>query len=119
MYKDVQQTERLLRAIYSPQNYYCIHVDTKSADVIHEAIKAIARCFDNVFVTSKSIDVQWGTYSVLEPELMCMQLLWNYTSWKFFINLTGQEWPLKTNLEIVKILKIFNGSNGIEGFKTK
>ena len=29
MYKDPEQVERLLHAIYRPQNHYCIHVDSK------------------------------------------------------------------------------------------
>ena len=27
MHKEVEQAERLLRAIYRPQNSYCIHID--------------------------------------------------------------------------------------------
>ena len=38
-----------------------------------------------------------------------------YTDWKYHINLAGQEFPLKTNLELVRILKAFNGSNLIQG----
>ena len=35
MYKDVEQTERLLRAIYRPHNVYCIHVDAgKDLDLV-------------------------------------------------------------------------------------
>ena len=30
MYKDEQQFEKLLRAIYRPQNHYCVHVDLKA-----------------------------------------------------------------------------------------
>ena len=82
MFRDVEQTERLLRAIYRPQNVYCVHVDRKSPKVIHEAMSAIATCFDNVFVTSVSHDVQWGKFSVLEPELQCMEELWKY-KWKY------------------------------------
>ena len=29
IYKDIEQVYRLLRAIYRPSNYYCIHVDLK------------------------------------------------------------------------------------------
>lgn len=29
MYRDIEQMERMLRAIYAPQNAYCIHVDRK------------------------------------------------------------------------------------------
>ena len=96
-FRDVEQVERLLRAIYRPQNYYCIHVDSQSSNDIHEAISAIANCFSNVFISSRSVKVVWATFSVLEPELVCMKDLWRYTKWRYFINLTGQEWPLKTN----------------------
>jgi hypothetical protein len=37
----------------------------------------------------------------------------NYT-WKYCINLTGQEFPLKTNFEIAKILQKINAANDIE-----
>jgi len=116
VFKDVEQFERLLRAIYRPQNLYCIHVDNKSASDIHAAVNSIARCFDNVFVLQKPVDVHWGYFSVLEPELKCMKrLLRRSKKWKYFINLTGQEFPLKTNWQIVRILKAFNGSNNMEG----
>ena len=43
-----------------------------------------------------------------------VQDLWKYKKWKYFINLTGQEFPLKTNLELVRILSSYNGANDIE-----
>ncbi|XP_059144076.1 beta-1,3-galactosyl-O-glycosyl-glycoprotein beta-1,6-N-acetylglucosaminyltransferase-like [Physella acuta] len=115
VFKDIEMVERLLRAIYRPQNYYCIHVDAKADKEFFLAVSAIAQCFTNVFLTAERVDVQWGQFSVLEPELICMKQLWRYTKWKYFINLTGQEFPLKTNAQLVKILKAFNGANDIEG----
>jgi hypothetical protein len=41
-------------------------------------------------------------------------LLAKSTSWRYLINLTGQMFPLKTNLEIVKILGTYKGSNDVE-----
>lgn len=76
---------------------------------------AMVKCFNNVFLSSRSVDVVWGTFSVLEPELICMQDLWKYKSWKYFINLTGQEFPLRTNYELVQILTAYNGANDLEG----
>ncbi|KAH3706326.1 hypothetical protein DPMN_065711 [Dreissena polymorpha] len=116
IYKDIEQSERLLRAIYRPQNFYCIHVDSKTDQATYDAMSSIARCFDNVFMTSKRFNVQWGTMTVLEPDLLCMGELWKKSSaWKYFINLTGQEFPLRTNYELVRILQAYNGSNDIEG----
>jgi len=38
---------------------------------------------------------------------------------RYFINLTGQEFPLRSNLELVRIARIFNGSNDIAGSATR
>ncbi|XP_002738561.1 beta-1,3-galactosyl-O-glycosyl-glycoprotein beta-1,6-N-acetylglucosaminyltransferase-like [Saccoglossus kowalevskii] len=111
MYKSVYQVEQLLRTIYRPHNTYCIHIDTKATYEIHVAMKAIVRCFDNVFIASKLNHVVWGDISILEAEKRCQEdSLKKDKTWKYYINLTGQEFPLKTNLEIVQILKELNGS---------
>ena len=116
MFKDVEQSERLLRAIYRPQHLICVHVDNKSSPEVYSAMESITNCFDNVFMISKRFDVRWGTITVLEPELQCMEELWNKNkTWKYFINLTGQEFPLRTNYELVRILTAYNGANDIEG----
>ncbi|GFO07851.1 beta-1,3-galactosyl-o-glycosyl-glycoprotein beta-1,6-n-acetylglucosaminyltransferase 3-like [Plakobranchus ocellatus] len=39
--------------------------------------------------------------------------------WKYFINLTGQEFPLKTNYELVKILKAYKGANNEDGTRMR
>ena len=40
-----------------------------------------------------------------------MKDLWKrYKNWKYFINLTGQEFPLRTNNELVEILKTYKGT---------
>ncbi|WAR21679.1 GCNT1-like protein [Mya arenaria] len=116
MYTAIEQAERLLRAIYRPQNVYCFHIDSKSGIDLYHAMSRIAECFDNVHVLEKRVDVQWGHMSVLEPEILCMKYVWNRSAkWKYFINLTGMEFPLKTNYELVRILHAYNGSNDIEG----
>ena len=111
MYKDLDQVERLVRAIYRPQNYYCIHVDASVKPYIYENMKAFAQCFPNVFLSKERSRVRWATYTVLEPEIFCMKELLKYKRWKYFINLTGQEFPLHTNLDLVRILTILNGAN--------
>ena len=115
VYKNVEQVERLIRAIYRPQNIYCIHIDKKSPLHFVQAMISFVQCFPNVFIASRSVDVEWGSFSLLEADLICMQDLWHNKNWKYFINLTGQEFPLKTNLDIVRILRTYNGANDVEG----
>ncbi|CAI9727854.1 beta-1,3-galactosyl-O-glycosyl-glycoprotein beta-1,6-N-acetylglucosaminyltransferase-like [Octopus vulgaris] len=117
LYKEPDQVENLLRAIYRPHNYYCIHVDKSSDPLILSDMEAIAKCLPNVYIASRIIDVQWGQFSETEAELICMKDLLKYKKWKYFINLTGQEYPLKTNLQIVRIAKAFKGANDIAGVR--
>ena len=113
-YVDFEQSERLLRAIYRPNNHYCIHVDGKASSTFRQAWSAVAACFNNVFLV-KSINVTRGDASNLHATLNCARELFKRKSWRYFINLTGQEFPLKTNFEIANILKVFNGANDVPG----
>jgi len=115
-YENLEQTERLLRLIYRPQNVYCVHVDAKSSGELRAALQAIAACFDNVFVARPPIRVDWGTISVVRAELRCMrQLLVADGRWRYFVNLVGRDFPLRTNRELVEILRAYDGANDVEG----
>lgn len=116
VHQDVDQLERLLNTIHRPHNSYCIHVDAKAPDDLLRAIRTIAGCFSNVFLPPKLEVITYAHFSRLQADLNCMQELLNRgRTWKYVINLTGQMFPLKTNLEIVKILQTYEGSNDIEG----
>ncbi|VDK84682.1 unnamed protein product [Dibothriocephalus latus] len=118
VFKDINQVARLLRMIYRPQNFYVIHVDRKSSDQFYQAVVQVQKCFGkNVRVVPRkdSVDVGWFTFTVLEVELIASRILLQMGKWRYFINLTGQELPLRTNLELVLALKALNGSNLVEG----
>ena len=113
IFRDVEQVERLLRAVYRPQNYYCIHVDKKVTGV-YEPVSLIASCLPHVFMSDERYQIHWGEISILQAEIQCMKQLLAYR-WRYFINLTGMEFPLKTNWELVQILKSVKGGNIIAG----
>ncbi|CAH8825703.1 unnamed protein product [Trichobilharzia szidati] len=116
---NIKQVSRLLRLIHRQHNLYCIHVDSKSPQSFYNEVSALANCFgSNVMVVnrSESIDVQWGHYSILEVFLLCADKLMKKTEykWKYILNVSGQELPLRTNWELVAALKAINGSNVVE-----
>ncbi|ESO90646.1 hypothetical protein LOTGIDRAFT_54803, partial [Lottia gigantea] len=114
MHEEIELLERLLRAIYRPSNFYFVHVDAKAPKSLLKAVSDITNCFDNVHVTSRVVKVTWGQYSVFQADLNCMDDALKF-DWKYYINLAGSEFPLKTNLEMVTILKAFNGASSITG----
>ncbi|XP_045214010.2 N-acetyllactosaminide beta-1,6-N-acetylglucosaminyl-transferase-like [Mercenaria mercenaria] len=115
VYRDIEQVERLMRLIYRPHNFYCIHMDYKMETNKKEAFRKIANCLNNVFIIKEPVNVIWGDFSLLEAELLCMKTLGSYKQWKYYINLTGQEFPLKTNRQLVAILKALDGANVVYG----
>nr|CDS30372.1 glycosyltransferase 14 family member [Hymenolepis microstoma] len=120
VHKDIWQIARLLRMIHRVNNYYCIHLDSRSPRVFRDALVGVAACFGpNVEIVpeEKRVEVNWGDESVLRPQLICAeQALKRSFTWKYLVNIVGQEFPLRTNLELQAALKALNGSNLVESF---
>ncbi|XP_032807492.1 beta-1,3-galactosyl-O-glycosyl-glycoprotein beta-1,6-N-acetylglucosaminyltransferase-like [Petromyzon marinus] len=115
----VDMLERLLRAIYAPQNVYCLHVDQKSPPPYQEAVRALAACFPNVFMASRQERVVYTSWLRVQADLNCMRdLVAAPQPWKYFINLCGLDFPIKTNLEMVRALRALNGENSMESMHT-
>ncbi|XP_032807471.2 beta-1,3-galactosyl-O-glycosyl-glycoprotein beta-1,6-N-acetylglucosaminyltransferase-like [Petromyzon marinus] len=115
----VDMLERLLRAIYAPQNVYCLHVDQKSPPPYQEAVRALAACFPNVFLARRQERVVYTSWLRVQADLNCMRdLVAAPQPWKYFINLCGLDFPIKTNLEMVRALRTLNGKNSMESLHT-
>ncbi|CAF3700939.1 unnamed protein product [Adineta steineri] len=119
LHDNVQQFERLLRLIYRPQNFYCVHVDSSALWSVFESVKSIVQCFDNIYLVSKREEITYATFSRLQADINCMNDSIKYSSWKYLLNIASSELPLKTNSELVKILSIYQGHNDIEGIWKK
>uniref|UniRef100_A0A0B7AVB9 Uncharacterized protein n=1 Tax=Arion vulgaris TaxID=1028688 RepID=A0A0B7AVB9_9EUPU len=105
-YKDLDQVLFLLRALYHPHNVYCLSVDTKASIEFFEAVRSITRCLPNVFVASKLENIVYAGFTRLMADIDCMDdLLRHPVQWKYVINMPGQQFPLRSNLEMVGILK--------------
>ncbi|XP_076863593.1 beta-1,3-galactosyl-O-glycosyl-glycoprotein beta-1,6-N-acetylglucosaminyltransferase 3 isoform X2 [Brachyhypopomus gauderio] len=119
IHEKIEMFERLLRAIYTPQNVYCVHVDLKSSKIFAEAVKAIVSCFPNVFVASKLESVVYASWSRVQADINCMEdLLKSPVQWKYLLNTCGMDFPIKTNADIVRSLKLLNGKNSLESEAT-
>ncbi|XP_072228308.1 beta-1,3-galactosyl-O-glycosyl-glycoprotein beta-1,6-N-acetylglucosaminyltransferase 4-like [Leuresthes tenuis] len=115
VHKYAWMVERLIRATYSPNNIYCIHYDQKSSSEFIAAMESLARCLPNVFIVSKRESVFYASISRLKADLNCLSdLLRSEVRWKYVINLCGQDFPLRSNIELVSELKKLKGSNMLE-----
>ena len=109
-----EQFERMLKAIYDIKNIYLIHVDKNSDKDVKDYIKLCTRNFQNIhFLESKS--ALWGGYSLVDAELRAMKTLLNLNKeWDYYINLSGQDFPLKSQSEIATFLSHNSGKEFIK-----
>lgn len=120
VHKELEIFVRLLRAIYMPQNVYCIHVDAKAPPEYQEAVRTLINCLENAFLSSRSETVTYGGFTRLQADLNCMKdLAGSGTRWRKVINLCGQDFPVKSNLELVRYLqsKYWKDRNMTPGIK--
>lgn len=98
------QFKRLFKAIYHPANHYVIHVDKRSGVELQTEIRDFLKGYPNASIL-KSEKALWGGYSLVDAELRAIkELLKMGLHWKFFINLSAQDFPLKSQTYIHNFL---------------
>ena len=112
-HKNADQVNKLIDRLSSSQDGYCtdfyVHVDAKS-----DIAKDIKRQ-DNVVVLSKRIDVKWGQISQVDATLNLIEAAVGVKKdYDFLWLISGQDYPIKSNEEIVGFLKNNRGKNFIE-----
>jgi hypothetical protein len=100
-----EQFKRLFNAIYDPRNSYVVHVDKNSGETLDANIRDFLLPYPNAEVMEGRAAL-WGGYSLVDAELRGMQHLMEMDgNWSHFINLSGQDFPLKTQAQIMDHLR--------------
>lgn len=110
-YKNPEQVLRLIKAIYHKDNLFFINIDEKSPDDFYETIISSQICNqDNIHFSRKRID--WAQWNQVQVTLdVIKKALATDGSWTHFINLSGQDFPLKSQIEIQDyLLEVSNKS---------
>jgi hypothetical protein len=104
-----EQFKRLFKAIHDPANHYLIHVDKNAGPELESDLRAFLAAYPNAAVL-ESKRALWGGYSLVDAELRGMaKLLEMDARWDYFINLSGQDFPLATQGRIRAFLDANRG----------
>lgn len=113
------QFKRLFKAIYDPRHHYLIHVDKNSGPDIAAEIADFIAPYQGAAML-KGRKAMWGGYSLVDAELRGMaQLLEMNANWTHFINLSGQDFPLKSQSYIRDYLAARPGTEFIRVLNQK
>lgn len=100
-----KQFKRLFKSIYDSKNHYLIHVDKKAGDNLYIEVKKFLKDYPNTNLL-KTQNIVWGGYSMVDAELRGIKKLLKLSlDWDFFINLSGQDFPLKSQTYIQNFLR--------------
>ncbi|KAI6186012.1 Beta-1,3-galactosyl-O-glycosyl-glycoprotein beta-1,6-N-acetylglucosaminyltransferase 3 [Aphelenchoides besseyi] len=116
VFMDYHFIELDLGAMYSPHNFYCYALDSKSSPLFHQRMRSLANCFPNVFLTDHELPMDSDGHNMNSAHYQCMLKLADY-KWKYLVLLQNHDVPLKTNQELIQIFKWFNGTNDVAAAK--
>ncbi|MCU7619322.1 beta-1,6-N-acetylglucosaminyltransferase [Chryseobacterium sp. PBS4-4] len=111
VHNEPEQFIRMFKKIYTKDQFYLIHIDRKANDEVTEKIQGFSVQFPNVYIL-ESMNITSGGFNMVQIELNAIEFLLNVsTEWEYFINLSGEDYPLKSQTIIRKFLTIQNGKN--------
>ncbi|PWN64239.1 beta-1,6-N-acetylglucosaminyltransferase [Chryseobacterium viscerum] len=103
--------KEMFQKIYTRDQFYLIHIDRKTKSKIIEEIQLYIIQFPNVYILD-SLNIVSGGFSMVQAELNAMEFLLNVSrEWDYFINLSGEDYPLKSQNIIREFLTINKGRN--------
>jgi len=101
----------MFEKIYTSDQFYLIHIDRKAKAKFTEEIQLFLLRFPNVYLL-ESMNIVPGGFNVIQAELNAMEYLLNVShDWDYFINLSGEDYPLRSQSIIRQFLKANNGRN--------
>jgi hypothetical protein len=108
-----EQFKRLFRSIYQPGNSYVVHVDKSSGPELARELKWFLAPYQGVRILPAQ-NALWGGYSLVDAELRGMDMLLKMDpDWTHYINLSGQDFPLKSQDYIRNFLNAHPGQQFI------
>lgn len=94
-HKNARQVARLFDAIHRPEDVVVLHFDRRASPALHQLGRDLARKHSNVFVLP-SRSILWGGYEMAAVQIAAMEKALEVNAgWHHFINLTGQDFPIK------------------------
>lgn len=103
-----KQFKRLFKSIYHEKNHYVIHIDKRADQIIFDEIDLFLSDYKNASLL-ESKEAIWGGYSLVDAQLRGIEkLIANGSAWDYFINLSGQDFPLKSQDFIMEYLSGFD-----------
>ena len=111
-HKNPGQLGRLVKNLLSENIFVFIHIDNKTDE---KPFRALLAGYDHVIFCKRRITVKWGGFSVVEATVSLMETMFANMEIPDYVHLlSGQDFPLKNQMQIASFFKQNMGRNFIE-----
>lgn len=109
----------MFRLEYAPQNIFCYTIDIKADPVFKRRMKNLQKCFpNNILIAKNEFDVKSNGYNLSLANWACVEEI-KHKKWEYVFFLQNFDVKIKTNAEMVRILKVYDGANDISSLIPK
>ncbi|EPZ32512.1 hypothetical protein O9G_002288 [Rozella allomycis CSF55] len=106
-YSSVEGLFKILKVLYTPYHYFAIHFDEKVTQITYQGFVTLFKLHfgypTNVQISQDRINVKWGEFSILEAELLLLDMAFKWNKerpadekWERLLILCGHSFPLQT-----------------------
>lgn len=115
-HKYPEQLIRLILRLNTESTHFFLHIDKKTSHEIYSQILNSLSHLPNIFFLDRH-NIYWGEFSIVKAIIEGIKTLFNLKiSVDYVILLTGQDYPLKSNIQIKTFLKEHEGKSFISYF---
>jgi hypothetical protein len=113
-YKLERQFDWLFKSIWNPDDIFLIHLSAAASDEYVRKIEGITNGIPNVYFLPR-MQITWGGWSLVEMNLAAIRFLCGRPEqWKYFVNISGQDYPMRPIDDFRKFLERNEGTNFVE-----
>jgi hypothetical protein len=113
LHKNFELSKLIFLKIFNKIDIYIIHIDKKNLKLFKKFSKFIKKQkTDNVYVYNK-YEIIWGNFNMIKMMIKSMKLVFDEfpnTKIDYLINISGNDYPLKSNDEIKNILSYYKNN---------
>lgn len=96
---------------YAPQNIFCYAIDKKADPLFKKRIHNLQKCFPkNVFISKTELDIRSDGRNVSLAHYSCLKAI-HHKFYKYVFYLQNYDMKMKTNQDLIEILKRSHGAN--------
>ena len=116
-HKEPTQILRLIAALRDSAAFFVVHIDKRASDEVYSPLRDYAAAHPEVHLATRVL-CYWGDFGIARSMIECISTtVRSGLDFDYAVLLSGQDYPIKTGIQIKEFLTKNKGSEFIESFQ--